>query len=181
MNIGAQYLQNNTARFTVWAPEKESMQLHIVYPTEQKLQMQKDEEGYFHITVENVQPGSRYFFAPDNKQDFPDPVSNYQPEDVFGPSEVIDHTTYQWHDGDWRGLTFNDLILYELHVGTFTPEGTFEAIISYLDDLVNTGINAIELMPVNQFSGNRNWGYDATYPYAVHHSYGGPEGLKKLV
>ena len=181
MNIGAQYLQNNNTHFTVWAPEKETMQVHIVHPTEQKMQMQKDKEGYFHITVENVQPGSRYYFMPDDKKDVPDPASGYQPEDVFGPSEVIDHTAYQWKDRDWRGLPFNDLILYELHVGTFTPEGTFEAIIPFLDDLVDTGINAIELMPINQFSGNRNWGYDATYPYAVHHSYGGPEGLKKLV
>jgi maltooligosyltrehalose trehalohydrolase len=181
MKTGAQYLQNNKTQFTVWAPEKETMQLHIVHPTEQKLQLQKDKEGYFSITVENIQPGSRYFFMPDGKKDYPDPTSNYQPEDVFGPSEVIDHNAYEWHDGKWRGLPFNDLILYELHVGTFSAEGTFEAIIPYLDDLASTGINAIELMPVNQFSGNRNWGYDATYPYAVHNTYGGPEGLKKLV
>ncbi len=181
MKTGAQYLQNNTTQFTVWAPEKETMQLHIVHPTAQKLQMQKDKEGYFTITAENVQPGSRYFFMPDGKKDYPDPTSNYQPEDVFGPSEVIDHNAYEWHDANWRGLPFNDLILYELHVGTFTAEGTFEAIIPFLNDLAATGINAIELMPINQFSGNRNWGYDATYPYAVHNTYGGPEGLKKLV
>jgi len=178
---GAQYIADNKTQFTVWAPEKELMQLHVVHPTAQKLDMQKDKEGYFSVMADNVQPGSRYFFIPDGKQDFPDPASNYQPEDVFGPSEVIDHNAYQWHDEHWHGLPFNKLILYELHVGTFTPEGTFEAIIPYLDDLAATGINAIELMPINQFSGNRNWGYDATYPYAVHHSYGGPEGLKKLV
>jgi maltooligosyltrehalose trehalohydrolase len=181
MKTGAQYLQDDTTQFAVWAPEKETMQLHIVHPVERKLQMQKDKDGYFSITVENVQPGSRYFFMPDGKKDYPDPTSNYQPEDVFGPSEVIDHSAYEWHDENWRGLPFNGLILYELHVGTFTAEGTFEAIIPYLDDLAATGINAIELMPVNQFSGNRNWGYDATYPYAVHNTYGGPEGLKKLV
>ncbi|WP_206106615.1 malto-oligosyltrehalose trehalohydrolase [Ilyomonas limi] len=181
MNIGAQYLQNNTTRFTVWAPEKETMQLHVVHPKEQKLQMQKDNDGYFSVTADNVQPGSHYFFKPDGKQDYPDPASSYQPEDVFGASAVIDHEAYQWHDENWHGLPFEDFIFYELHVGTFTPEGTFEAIIPYLNDLAETGINAIELMPVNQFSGNRNWGYDATYLYAVHHSYGGPKGLKKLV
>src|SRR4051794_26015612 len=110
MNIGAQYLQNNTTHFTVWAPEKETVQLHIVHPTEQRLQMQKDKEGYFHITVENIQPGSRYFFMPDGKKDIPDPASNFQPEDVFGPSEVIDHAAYQWHERDWCGLPFSNLI-----------------------------------------------------------------------
>src|SRR4051794_27092491 len=100
MNIGARYLQNNTTHFTVWAPEKETMQVHIVHPTDQKLHMRKDKEGYFHLIIDNVQPGSRYFFMPDDKKGFPDPASNYQPEDVFGPSEVIDHTAYKWNDGD---------------------------------------------------------------------------------
>ncbi len=179
--IGAQYLGNDTAQFTVWAPEKETMLLHIVHPAGQYVAMQKDIEGYFSATVKNVVAGSRYFFMPDGKTDCPDPASCYQPDDVYGPSELVNHAAFQWTDTAWKGLSFNELIFYELHVGTFTEKGTFEAVIPCLDDLADTGINAIELMPVNQFSGSRNWGYDATYPYAVHHSYGGPKGLKRLV
>src|SRR5690606_36876225 len=102
-------------------------------------------------------------------------------EGVHGPSQVVDHNAFSWTDAAWRGLPLKNLILYELHVGCFTEEGTLEAIIPRLDALMETGINAIELMPVSQFPGGRNWGYDGVYPYAVQNSYGGTEGLKKLV
>ncbi|GAA4453721.1 malto-oligosyltrehalose trehalohydrolase [Nibrella saemangeumensis] len=179
--IGANYEGGGRCTFTVWAPEKEKMILHLVHPREQQIAMQPDEFGYFQTEVADVDPGTHYFFRPDDEQDYPDPASHFQPEGVHGPSAVVDHGTYAWQDSDWRGLPFKDLVLYELHVGTFTPEGTFEAIIPRLDYLVDTGINALELMPVSQFSGNRNWGYDGVFPYAVQDSYGGPEGLKKLV
>ncbi|WP_255474291.1 malto-oligosyltrehalose trehalohydrolase [Pontibacter qinzhouensis] len=181
MAIGASYAGNNTCVFTVWAPEKESMTLHLLSPKDRKVKMQRHEVGYFRAEVKDVKPGDRYFFMPDGEQDYPDPASHFQPDGVHGPSEVVDHQSHEWQDTTWRGLPFKDLILYELHVGTFTPEGTFEAIIPRLDNLVDTGINAIELMPVAQCPGNRNWGYDGVYPYAVQHSYGGPNGLKKLV
>ena len=171
----------NECDFTVWAPEKQSMTLHITAPHEQRVAMQKDDMGYFNVSVKGVQPGTRYFFAPNGEKEFPDPASHYQPEGVHGPSEVVDHAAFAWQDKDWRGLPFKDLILYEIHIGTFTSEGTCEAIIPCLDELAATGINAIELMPVSQFAGARNWGYDGVYPYAVQNSYGGPEGLKKLV
>jgi maltooligosyltrehalose trehalohydrolase len=167
--------------FKVWAPEKKRMIVHIVSPPGKEVEMHKDQEGYFSIEVADLRSPVRYYFKPDGEKDCPDPASQYQPEGVHGPSEVVDHTRFQWHDQSWKGLPFNSLILYELHVGTFTPEGTFEAIISKLDHLVQTGINAIELMPVSQFPGNRNWGYDGTFPYAVQNSYGGPDGLKHLV
>jgi maltooligosyltrehalose trehalohydrolase len=123
----------------------------------------------------------RYFFKPDGEKDYPDPASFYQPEGVHGPSQVVNHSLYQWNDQEWKGLPLEELIIYEMHVGTFTPEGTFEAIIPRLDELKATGINALEIMPVAQFSGNRNWGYDGVFPYAVQNSYGGPDGLKGLV
>lgn len=179
--ISAEYLGDNTCAFTVWAPARQKMALHLVFPDERKLEMQQDEWGYFSVTADDVPPGSRYFFTSEDEQDFPDPGSHYQPEGVHGPSEVIDHHSYQWHDSHWKGIPFKELILYELHVGTFTAEGTFSAIIPFLEDLINTGINAIEVMPVSQFPGNRNWGYDGVYPYAVQNTYGGPQGLKELV
>ncbi|CCH54991.1 maltooligosyltrehalose trehalohydrolase [Fibrisoma limi BUZ 3] len=179
--VGAIYVASNRCRFTVWAPEKKSITLHIVQPAERTIPMQAEAFGYFSVDVEDVQPGTRYFFRPDGQPDTPDPTSNYQPEGVHGPSAVVDHGAYAWQDANWRGLPFKDLVLYELHVGTFTEEGTFDAIIPRLDDLLDVGINAIELMPVAQFPGNRNWGYDGVYPYAVQNSYGGPEGLKRLV
>lgn len=179
-STGANLIPNNKCRFSVWAPEKEKMILHLLYPEDRKLEMTKDEDGYFVLELEDIQAGTRYFFMLDGEKDIPDPASYYQPDGVHGPSQVIDQG-FQWEDQSWQGLPLSDLILYELHVGTFTPEGTFEAIIPRLDDLKDIGINAIELMPVTQFPGARNWGYDSVYPYAVQNSYGGPEGLKKLV
>lgn len=182
MNTGIQYYSVEThCRFSVWAPLRERMVLHIVYPAEQKLEMEKQQDGTFVLDVPAVEPGWKYYFMPDAQKDLPDPASHYQPEGVHGPSEVVDHEAFQWNDIQWKGIPFQDLIIYELHVGTFSAGGTFESAIALLDDLVATGINAIELMPVAQFPGNRNWGYDGVYPFAVQNSYGGPEGLKKFV
>lgn len=179
-NAGAFFKQDNTCTFCVWAPEKEQVSVHIVSPEDRSIAMTKDEEGYFAVTVEGVPAGATYYYTI-NGQDFPDPASAYQPDDIYGPSAVVDHSAYQWQDERWHGLPFKDLVLYELHVGTFSEAGTFEGIIPYLDYLMDTGINALELMPICQFPGERNWGYDGVYQYAVQHSYGGPEGLKKLV
>jgi maltooligosyltrehalose trehalohydrolase len=177
---GSSYKTGNGCHFCVWAPLKEEVLLHIVYPNERKMEMKKDKSGYFHIHLDDALPGWRYYFS-FNSSDYPDPASHYQPEGVFGPSEIINHCAFQWTDAAWRGLPFKDLIIYELHTGTFTSEGTFEVITDRLDDLIKTGVNTIELMPVSQFPGERNWGYDGVFPYAVQNSYGGPEGLKKLV
>jgi maltooligosyltrehalose trehalohydrolase len=179
MNI--QYFNNRQCVFSVWAPLRKRMMLHIVHPTEQTLEMHQDAYGYFTIEVSDVAADAKYFYRPEDEEDFPDPASHYQPDGVHGPSQIVNHRAFEWKDQLWRGLPFNDLVLYELHVGTFTPEGTFEAIIPRLNDLVSLGINAIEIMPVAQFPGDRNWGYDSVYPYAVQNSYGGAEGLKKLV
>ncbi len=182
MQAGAHYLGGNRCHFVVWAPEKEKVTLRITGPQARRLPMQRAEEGYFALETDQVPPGTTYFYQLDDQdKDLPDPASHYQPEGVHGPSQVVDHDGYPWRDDAWRGRPFRDMVLYELHVGTFTPEGTFAAIIPRLDDLVATGINAIELMPVSQVPGNRNWGYDGVYPYSVQNAYGTPEDLKRLV
>lgn len=173
--------KNNQWQFKVWAPEKKQMILHVVNPFDAELPMQKQDDGYFTVDVKTEEKQLQYFFKPDNEKDLPDPASQFQPNGVHGASQTIDHSHFGWNDDNWRGISLSDCIIYELHVGLFTPEGTFEAAINRLDDLVDAGINAIELMPVAQFPGDRNWGYDGVFPYAVQNSYGGPGGLKKLV
>lgn len=178
---GANYSEGR-CEFVVWAPEKETMTLLIDEVVERKVVMDKDADGYFIANIENLEPKTRYKFLPEgSKEAFPDPASHFQPEGVHGSSEVVDHDSYVWNDQSWSGLPFSELIVYELHIGTFTKEGTFEAVIPLLPDLVELGINAIELMPVAQFPGNRNWGYDGVFPFSVQNSYGGPEKLKELV
>lgn len=174
-------LKNDHWQFKVWAPEKKEMILHVVHPFTKEFTMTKDEEGNFTVDVDTKEKELRYFFKPGNEKDLPDPASQYQPEGVHGPSQTVDHSLYNWKDDNWKPTPLKEWILYELHVGTFTEEGTFESIITRLDDLIDVGINAIEIMPVAQFPGDRNWGYDGVFPYAVQNSYGGPDGLKKLV
>jgi maltooligosyltrehalose trehalohydrolase len=144
------------------------------------MSLNKEGLGYHSVMAEDVKPGDRYVYRLDDQRERPDPASRFQPEGVHGPSQVVD-PHFPWEDDQWSGLPLQDYILYELHVGTFTPEGTFEAIIPHLDELRELGITAVELMPVAQFPGTRNWGYDGVYPFAVQNSYGGPEGLKRLV
>lgn len=178
---GSHYHGDHSCTFTVWAPEKEQMFLELVHPREETLPMIKNDLGYFELTLPETGPGTRYFFRPENEHHYPDPASQFQPEGVHGPSEVVDQQSYPWKDQVWKGIPFPSAILYELHVGTFTPEGTFEAVIPRLKDLKELGINALEIMPIAQFPGGRNWGYDGVFPYAVQNTYGGPESLKKLV
>ena len=175
------FFQDKFWQFIVWAPEKKEVQLHVVAPFDREFDMQKNEEGYFSVTVETQEKELRYFFKPGGTNDFPDPASQFQPDGVHKASQTVDHSSFKWNDNNWKGIPLNEMIIYELHVGTFTPEGTFESIIQRLDELKDIGINALEIMPVAQFPGNRNWGYDGVFPYAVQNSYGGPQGLKKLV
>lgn len=181
MKVGASYLGNARCQFTVWAPLLNKVAVKILSPNEQLLPMQSLEYGYWQVTAEGIEPGSCYVYQLDGTDDRPDPASHFQPEGVHGPSEVIDQQAFSWTDEFWSGVALEDLIIYEVHVGTFTPEGTFEAIIPRLPRLKELGITAIELMPVSQFPGDRNWGYDGVFPYAVQNSYGGPTGLKRLV
>ncbi len=180
--IGAMYDRRTGACiFRVWAPLRERVEVKIIAPADQIVPMARDAEGYWKAMVQGIGPGARYVFRLENDRDRPDPASRYQPAGVHGPSEVVDHTAFSWTDKGWNGLALSSMIMYELHTGTFTREGTFEAIIPRLDALRELGITAVELMPVAQFPGVRNWGYDGVYPFAVQNSYGGPEGLKRLV
>ena len=144
--------------------------------------MHRDSQGYHETVVAGVHPGARYRYVLDGSKERADPASRFQPDGVHGPSMVVDPAAFPWTDSLSRGLPLKDFIIYELHVGTFTPEGTFEAIVPQLPYLKNTvGVTAIELMPVAQFPGGRNWGYDGAFPFAPQSTYGGPEGLKRLV
>lgn len=179
--IAGPILQDGRCLFRVWAPTKKAMTLHIVSPQEALIQMDRTADGYFQAELPEADAPAQYFYRPEGQEDFPDPASHSQPAGVHGASAVVDHNAFQWTDEAWQVPPLHELIIYELHVGTFTEQGTFEAIIPRLDDLVDTGINAIEIMPVAQFPGERNWGYDGVFPYAVQHSYGGPDGLKRLI
>jgi maltooligosyltrehalose trehalohydrolase len=142
--------------------------------------MHPTSRGYFHAHAEGIPAGTLYRYRLNKDKELPDPASRHQPQGVHGPSQVLS-TRFTWNDSSWRGLPLEKYVLYELHVGTFAPQGTFEAIIPRIAALRQLGITAIELMPVAQFPGNRNWGYDGVYPYAVQATYGGPLALKELV
>jgi maltooligosyltrehalose trehalohydrolase len=178
--LGANYMGNGRCSFLVWAPFAKRLDVRFTAPEERSVPLQKTDSGYFHAIVENVRPGARYLYKFDTGTERPDPASRFQPEGVHAASAVID-PSFEWRDHAWSGLPLRDYIFYELHVGTFTREGTFDAIIPHLPGLRDLGITAIELMPVAQFPGERNWGYDGVLPFAVQNSYGGPAGLKRLV
>jgi maltooligosyltrehalose trehalohydrolase len=143
--------------------------------------MAKSDDGWHHVDVAGAGPGTRYGFSIDGGPVRPDPRSPSQPDGVDGLSEVVDHGAFEWTDGDWAGGPWPRSLVYELHVGTFTDEGTFDAAIEKLPYLVELGVDTIELMPVAQFPGERGWGYDGVDLFAPHHAYGGPDGLKRLV
>ncbi len=180
MPFGAQVQPDGSVRFTLWAPGAERVSLWLE-DTQALLPMARRGDGWFEWTTAQAQAGSLYRFALADGLHVPDPASRHQPGDVHGPSEVIDPTVYRWADAAWTGRPWHETVLYELHVGTFTEEGTFRAAIDRLDHLVELGVTAIELMPVADFPGTRNWGYDGVLPYAPDAAYGRPEDLKALV
>ena len=182
LNIGASIINKQTALFRVWAPFVKNISVEITSQKKVELiKLKKDEQGYFTGYGENISEGDHYFYALEDKTRYPDPASRSQPLGVHGPSQIIDPSDFAWNDGGGEGLPLMDFIIYELHVGTFSREGTFDAIVPHLDYLKRLGINAIELMPVAQFPGKRNWGYDGAYLFAPQNSYGGPRGLKRLI
>ena len=176
--IGVNFDEQEQAHIQVWAPLAESVQLELQH-SKQKLSLIKGAYGYWQLQTDAVKVGDLYKFILDSDQAYPDPASLSQPEGVHGPSRAVDLKSFAWTDADWKNLPLQHYILYELHTGTFTPEGTFETIEQKLDYLIDLGITAIDIMPVVQFPGGRNWGYDGVFPFAVQHSYGGHEGLKK--
>jgi maltooligosyltrehalose trehalohydrolase len=177
--LGAEYLGQNRCRFRVWAPELAPIELRLL-KGDRRISLEQTSRGYHEVLITDVEPGERYFFHLSPDKDRPDPASRLQPDGVHGPSQIVPRE-FAWRDEGWQGLRIEDYIIYELHVGLFTAEGTFAAIISQLDHLAELGITALELMPVAQFPGRRNWGYDGVFPFAAQNSYGGPAGLKKLV
>ncbi len=180
--LGANPLSTGECYFLVWAPHAESVKLEILAPFRRSLPMQPLPKGYFRVAVEDA-ASCRYLYDLGGKGQKmrADPASRFQPEGVHGASEAPSGSGFDWKDVGWRGLQLSELVFYEIHVGTFSPEGTFDAIIPRLRRLRDLGVSAIELMPLSQFPGERNWGYDGVFPFSVQNSYGGPLGLKRLV
>jgi len=172
--FGPSFLSENEVEFILWAPYQKKATLRL---NEEKYDMEKDEKGYFRITV-NAKEGDKYSFIID-KGEIPDPASRYQPDGVHGRSQLIS-LKYEWKIREVK-IKPEDLIIYELHIGTFTQEGTFYSAVEKLDYLVNLGVTAIEIMPVHQFPGKKDWGYDGVYLYAVQNTYGGPYAFMKFI
>jgi maltooligosyltrehalose trehalohydrolase len=179
--LGPNRDRSGSWEFVVWAPERENVELHLTSKEPKYLPMQRDELGYHRAVVEHASAGSRYFYRLDGATERPDPASRFQPDGVHGPSQIIDPTSFPWTDATWKAPTLPNSVFYELHVGTFTAEGTFAAIIPHLDRLADLGVTTIELMPIAQFPGTHNWGYDGTFPFATQNSYGTPHDLRKFV
>ena len=182
IDLGATVLDHTQTRFKVWCPRARSVSVRFVDSERNEASLTSVNGGFYEGMIPGIHHGAKYWYVLDHQLERPDPASRFQPEGVHGPSQVIDPSQFQWTDQNWRGIPLSDFIIYELHTGTFTPEGTFDAIIPqlpYLRDQV--GITAMELMPVAQFPGTRNWGYDGAYLFSPQNSYGGPDGLKRLI
>jgi len=164
--------------FGVWAPGRRRVDLVL---DDGRRPMEGRPDGWWEVTVDDAGPGTRYRFSLDDGPPRPDPRSRWQPDGVDGPSAVDDPAGAEWSDTAWHGRPLASSVLYELHVGTFSPEGTFDGVVEHLDHLVELGVDAIELLPVAEFAGRRGWGYDGVLLWAPHHAYGGPAGLRRLV
>ncbi len=189
LRSGASVLPGGSVRFSVWAPRCDRLDVHLLGARERTISLARceggapDDDGVFEVEVDGADapPGTDYFYVVPGRGDRPDPASRHQPRGPHGSSRIVDPRVFAWTDGGWRGRATRDFIIYELHVGTFTSEGTFDAAIERLSHLVALGVTAVELMPVAEFPGTRNWGYDGVNLYAPQSSYGGPDGLKRLV
>lgn len=180
--LGATALPGQGYRFVVWSPAAKRLSVRRLDGGDGGLvPMRRLAEGYFEAAIEDFASGERYFFRFEDGSERPDPASRFQPESVHGPSQAIDLDHFKWTDSSWKGLPLEETVFYEMHVGTYTAEGTFEALIPHLAGLRELGITTIEFMPVAQFPGERNWGYDGVQPFAPQNSYGGPRGLQKFV
>jgi malto-oligosyltrehalose trehalohydrolase len=180
MPFGAELQSDGTTRFRLWAPTQERISV-VIEDTGATIVLRRHEGGWFELVSDAGRAGSRYRFALQDGMRVPDPASRYQPEDVHGPSVVIDPRAYAWRCDGWRGRPWHEAVIYELHVGAFSPEGDFDGVQRRLDRLARLGVTAVELMPVAEFPGQRNWGYDDVLPFAPDAAYGTPEQLKALV
>lgn len=179
--LGADVLPEGGVRFAVWAPRVETMVLELLGSQVNEHPMARSMDGIHSVTVPHASAGTDYWYRVDAETRRPDPRSRYQAHGVHGPSQIVDPADFSWTDEDWIGIELDDYVIYEIHVGTFTPEGTFLSAIAKLDHLVALGITAVELMPVAAFPGDRNWGYDGVHLFAPQVTYGGPEGLRAFV
>jgi maltooligosyltrehalose trehalohydrolase len=181
MPFGTELTGAGRARFRLWAPSARVVELVLPNGTRApSMPMERDAAGW-HEAVAPAAAGMRYRFRIDGRLEVPDPASRYNPDDVHGASVLVDPAAHSWTDDSWRGRPWHEAVIYELHVGTFTPEGTFSSVIPRLDHLAALGVTAIELMPLSDFPGARNWGYDGVLPFAPDASYGPPSDLKRLV
>jgi len=185
LRFGASVRSGYSVEFRVWAPNLTNLAVRVMGGNEgepsRTIPMRQSSDSEFVATVPQVGAGADYVYVLDGERERPDPVSRWQPGGVHAPSRVVDPASFRWSDQGWSGIPLRDFIIYELHTGTFTREGTFESMIPRLPYLRDLGITAIEIMPVAEVPGNRNWGYDGASLYAPQSSYGGPTGLKKLV
>ena len=179
--VGANRLPDGSWEFLVWAPHARTVSVHFVSGCREIIPTDPLADGYHRATIKTLTPGSEYFYKLDGERDLPDPASRFQPQGVHGPSRIVDPEAFGWTDGKWNGIPLGRSIFYELHVGTYTSEGSFDAVIPHLQELAALGVTTIELMPIAQFPGSRNWGYDGVYMFAPQNSYGGPESLQRLV
>ena len=163
--------------FRLWAPRAEAVSLQLEGAIPRVLPMGREAEGWFALTTGLARPGTRYRYIVDGTA-FPDPASRRQPEGVHGPSEVVDPEAYEWTDLAWRGRAWEEIVIYELHLGTFSETGDFAGAARHLDHLCRLGVTAVELMPIAEFPGARNWGYDGAFPYAPSSRYGSPRGAE---
>ena len=179
---GAVPQADGSTRFAVWAPHARTVEVAIAREGSiRTAPLTRSDDGVHSGRVPKVPAGTDYSYRLDGGPDRPDPVSRWRPTGVHGPTRIVDPKAFQWTDARWRGLAMADLVIYELHVGTFSPAGTFDGVIERLPVLADLGVTAVEIMPVSEFPGSRNWGYDGVSPYAVQSTYGGPDGLKRLV
>src|SRR6266550_4498240 len=170
-------------RFRLWAPAARRVEVGVGAATDDLAwhDMRGDPDGWYERVVEGARAGARYYFRIDDATHVPDPASRCNPDDVHGASQVVDPLAYDWHDVNWRGRLWHEAVLYELHVGAFTAAGTFDGVADRLDYLADLGVTAIELMPIADFPGRRNWGYDGTLLFAPDATYGPPDTLKALI
>ena len=182
MPFGAECREDGSVRFRLWAPAARGVEVCPAdFDGSKLIPLEQRDQGWFEVITDATKPGTLYRFRIDGAKEVPDPASRFQPQDVHGPSQVIDPNTFEWKDDGWRGRGWNEAVIYELHVGAFTQPGTFGGVKERLDYLEHLGVTAIELMPVSDFPGKRNWGYDGVFPFAPDSSYGRPEDLKELV
>ena len=178
--LGPHPTREGVWEFLLWAPYSTGVSIHFS-ESDRIEPMKATGDGYHRAEIEELRAGSSYRYRLEDGRELPDPASRFQPEGVHGPSQLVDTGAFRWSDQGWKGIPLERSVIYEMHVGTYTPEGTYDALIPHLPSLANLGITTIELMPLAQFPGSRNWGYDGVYLYAPQSSYGSPESLQRFI